>query len=87
MKVSGQILAPAALLRRIKNTRTHRIGGWVDPKVGLDTVAKGKVPSPCRESNPDLSTLRLVTIPTELSRLLTMEGEERLILGSFNGAL
>jgi hypothetical protein len=30
---------------------THRIGGWVGPRVGLDAVEKRKVLH-CRESNP-----------------------------------
>jgi hypothetical protein len=40
---------------------THWIGGWVGPRVGLDTVVKRKSPSPCRDSNPWLlksSTIR-----------------------------
>jgi hypothetical protein len=35
---------------------THWIGGWVGPRAGLDTVAKQKIPSPCRDSNPQLNT-------------------------------
>jgi hypothetical protein len=30
---------------------THWVGGWVDPRVGLDTVEKRKILR-CRESNP-----------------------------------
>jgi hypothetical protein len=32
---------------------THRIGGWVGPRDGLDTVSKRKISSSRRESNPD----------------------------------
>jgi hypothetical protein len=32
---------------------THWVGGWVGPVVGLDTVSKRKIPSPCRDSNSD----------------------------------
>jgi hypothetical protein len=28
------------------------IGGWVEPRVGLDFVVKKKISFPCRESNP-----------------------------------
>jgi hypothetical protein len=31
---------------------THWTGGWVGPRVVLDTVVKRKIPSPHRESNP-----------------------------------
>jgi hypothetical protein len=32
---------------------THWIGGWVGPRAVLDAVVKRKIPSPCRDSNPD----------------------------------
>jgi hypothetical protein len=32
---------------------THWTGGWVGPRVGLDTEATGKILCPRRESNPD----------------------------------
>jgi len=28
------------------------IGGWVEPRAGLEAVVKGKIPSPRGESNP-----------------------------------
>jgi len=34
----------------------------VDPKARLDTVAKKKIPSPCRESNPERPVRSIVTI-------------------------
>jgi hypothetical protein len=44
----------------------------VGPRAGLDAVAKRKIPSRCRESNPDRSARSVVTIPTELSSYLPM---------------
>jgi len=49
MEVSGQLHATAALLPGKDPAGTRWIGGWVDPRAGLDTVAKRKIPSPCRE--------------------------------------
>jgi hypothetical protein len=51
MEVSGQPYAPAALPPG-KAVGTHWIGGWVGPTAVPDTVVKGKIPSPRRESNP-----------------------------------
>jgi hypothetical protein len=42
MGVSGQCHAPAAHYSRETNTGTHWTGGWVGPRAGLDTEAKGK---------------------------------------------
>jgi hypothetical protein len=54
MEVSGQLHAPAALPPRERATDTHWTGGWVGPRAVLDAVVKRKIPSPHRESNPDL---------------------------------
>jgi hypothetical protein len=32
---------------------THWIGGWVDPRTGLDAVVKRKFPAPVGTRNPD----------------------------------
>jgi hypothetical protein len=32
---------------------THCTGGWVGPRAGLDTEARGKTLCPCRGPNPD----------------------------------
>jgi hypothetical protein len=32
---------------------SHCTGGWVGPRAGLDTEARGKILCPCRGSNPD----------------------------------
>jgi len=41
------------LYLRDKNHGTHWMGGWMGPRAGLDAVVNRKIPSPCRESNPD----------------------------------
>jgi hypothetical protein len=46
MGVSGQRHAPAALYPRGKKPGTHCTGGWVGPRAGLDTEARGKKPLP-----------------------------------------
>jgi hypothetical protein len=52
--VSCQRHAPAALLPPGERTPgTHCTGGWVDPRAGLDTEARGKILCPRRGSNPD----------------------------------
>ena len=43
---------------------THRIGGWVGSRAGLDGCGKFR---PYRDSIPGLSSPYLVAIPTELS--------------------
>jgi len=43
MEVNGQLHAPAILHQREKS---------LVPRAGLEAVAKSKVQSPCRESNP-----------------------------------
>jgi hypothetical protein len=35
--------------------RTHWIGGWVDPRVGLDAKDKRELYCSCKELNPDTS--------------------------------
>jgi hypothetical protein len=44
---------PDCFTPRERASGTHWIGGWVDPKVGLDMLLKRKIASPCQESNPD----------------------------------
>jgi hypothetical protein len=53
MGVSGQRHAPAVLYPRGKDPGTHCTGGWVGPRAGLDTEARGKILCLCRESNFD----------------------------------
>jgi hypothetical protein len=60
MGVSGQRHAPAALYPRGKDPRFHCTGGWVGPRAGLDTEARGKILYPCRVSNPDRPVVQLV---------------------------
>jgi hypothetical protein len=49
---------------------TRWIGGWVGPRAGLDAVVKGKIPSPCRDSEPPIIQLVDQRYTAELSWLL-----------------
>jgi hypothetical protein len=42
---------PGRFTPRERAPVTHWIGGCVGPRVGLDVVVRGKIPSPCRDSN------------------------------------
>jgi hypothetical protein len=59
-------LRPLYLRKRVPGT--HWIGGWVDSRADPKAVAKRN--NPCRESSLGRPTRSLVTILTELSRLL-----------------
>jgi len=52
MGVSGQRHAPALLYPQGNDPGTHCIGGWVGPRAGLDTEARGKILCVCQGSNP-----------------------------------
>jgi hypothetical protein len=52
MEVSGQLLAPVALLAVEKAPGADWFGGWVGPRAGLDALKKRKIPCPFREANP-----------------------------------
>jgi hypothetical protein len=56
MDMSGQL---HALQERAPGA--HRIGGWVGPRAGLNTVEKKKIPSPRRDSKPDHPTVQPVS--------------------------
>jgi hypothetical protein len=43
MWVSGQHYAPATLYPRVRTPGTNRAEGWVGPRAGLDTEARGKI--------------------------------------------
>jgi hypothetical protein len=58
MRVSGQRHVPAELYLRGEDS--HWIGGWVDPRAGLDTEAKGEILCVSRESNPDRPVVQSV---------------------------
>jgi hypothetical protein len=64
MGVSGQRHAPAVLYPRGKDPGTHFTGGWVGPRAGLDTEARGKIL--CRGSNPALPVCSQ-TLPSDLA--------------------
>jgi hypothetical protein len=44
---------PGRFTPRETDPGTHWIGSWVGPSARLDTVSKGKIPSPRQDSNPD----------------------------------
>jgi hypothetical protein len=46
MGMSGQRHAPAAFYPQERIPGTHCTGGWVDPRAGPDTEARGKILSP-----------------------------------------
>jgi hypothetical protein len=68
MEVSGQLHAPTALSLG-KELPIPTGQGWVCPSVGLVAVAKRKIPSLCRNSNPGRPARNLAIILTEPSRL------------------
>jgi hypothetical protein len=39
---------------RVRTPGTHLIGGWVEPRAGLDAMVKRKIACFCRESNHGL---------------------------------
>jgi hypothetical protein len=51
IELHGQLHAPAALPPEERVPGTYCLGGWVDPRVGLNAVEKRKI-FHCRESNP-----------------------------------
>jgi hypothetical protein len=58
------------LTPRERDSGTHWIGGWMGLGTGLDTATKRKHTYHCRESNLGYSARTLVTVITELSRIL-----------------
>jgi hypothetical protein len=48
----GQRHAPVTLQPWGKHPFTHCTGGWVGPRAGLDTEARGKILSPLPRSEP-----------------------------------
>jgi hypothetical protein len=48
--------------------RTHWIGGWEDPRAGLNAVKILAMPG----IEPEPSSMQPVAVPTELSRLLSI---------------
>jgi hypothetical protein len=58
--VSGQRHAPAALHPPERTTDTNSTGGWVGPRAGLDTEARGKILCLYRGSNLDRPVLQSV---------------------------
>jgi hypothetical protein len=71
--MSKQLLAPAAFLPCKEPPGTHRTGGRVGPRAGLDAVAKRKNAYTKRKTNPggDQVTILSEGITTEESENLT----------------
>jgi hypothetical protein len=42
---------PGHFTPRERAPATHWIGGWVDPRTGMDAVVRRKIPSPFWDSN------------------------------------
>jgi hypothetical protein len=59
-------LIPRPFCLRGRALAAHCIGGWVGPRASLDSVTRKNNPSPCQESNPDLSVCSIVTVLTEM---------------------
>jgi len=59
MLVSGQLHALGRLLPQEATPSTHRIGGWVDPRGGLNMMAKRKISCPCQELNQPIAKLAM----------------------------
>ena len=68
MGVSVQHHDPTALPPR-KNRTTHRTGGWVGPRAGLDGCGK-KISCPHRESIPEPSSLKGVAMPAPFALII-----------------
>jgi hypothetical protein len=62
MEMSGQLHAPAALPPGQTDPGTHFIVGWIDPRVDLNVLQKGKISCSCLEFNPDSSVVILIMI-------------------------
>jgi hypothetical protein len=58
--VSGQRHAMAALCPGERIPGIHCTGGWVGPRAGLDTEARGKILCPCWVSNPDCPVVQFL---------------------------
>jgi hypothetical protein len=71
MEMSGQIHAPAGLFlgKSPPPPGIHLIGGWVNPRAALDSVAKRKILCPSRESRSGHPARSLVTLLTELPHI------------------
>jgi hypothetical protein len=68
MEVSGYLHTPAGLLRP-RNPGTHRTGGWLGCRVGLDVLKKRKIFCLNQIGTMDLSARSLVAIPITLSEV------------------
>jgi hypothetical protein len=89
MEVSGQLHALAALPSGERTPVTHWIGGWMDPRTGLDDVEKS-IFLTHRDSNSDPSAVQSVasrytdcaisalTVHTKFNKNLSPSGKAEL---------
>jgi len=49
-------LCPSGFTPRERTLGIDSVGGWVGPRASLDMVVKRKIPSPCWDSYPQLSS-------------------------------
>jgi hypothetical protein len=75
MEVNDHVHALAALPPG-KVVSAHWLGNYMNPRAGLDTLARRKIPRFCRESNPGLPSRSLITLLTELPAAPTMNRSE-----------
>jgi hypothetical protein len=73
--------------RRERGPRANWTRGWVDPRTGLDALARRKNSSPCRQSNPCRLARSLETTPTELPRFSLEQGWPVIITQRADGAI
>ena len=52
-----------------ENHTIHRVGGWVGPRVSLDSVREGNISCTCQDLNPRSFSLEQVTKLTVQTRL------------------
>jgi hypothetical protein len=55
---------PGRLTVGERASATHWVGDWVDPRVGLDAVAK-RIPALCRKLNPGHPVRSIVSLVTD----------------------
>jgi hypothetical protein len=68
MEVSSQLHAAVALTLR-KSSDTHCIGGWVDPRGGVEGFGKEKSPCLYRNSNLGPFNSYMVSVPATLPQV------------------
>jgi len=83
MEVSGQFHAPVASPPWKKNI-THRIGGWVEPRVSLDAVVTTENTCPAGIETWSSRPCTVVTTLTERNLTVYLEGRPKLRLFNYS---